>query len=646
MKRLRAWLSRTLGFDAIQQASQQRFLDLERRNAQLLEENRAILEHSRGEDHQAAVLERRAEYAEALSMYGAGPWQPTGVTVTEAGRIDAAPGSTSVMLKERFWELELALEDRGWQRQLAMAQTEFSRYGIQQIILICRLYFIKNPLVRRGVELCADYVFGRSFQVSSDDEDTNTAIEEFLEANKKQLGPVGLLAKERTLKTDGNLFWAFFTDQATGMVTVQTIDAVEIEDIVTNPDNSDEAWFFKRRWIQSVFDPNTGQTAQVAKVCWYVAFGYDSNAKAFGPEQNEVARQAGGEPVYVLQVKVGGLEKWRFGCPEVYPMIDWVRAYKHYLEDWCTLQRAFARFSWDVETKGGAGAIANLKQSLATTLANGGTWWEQNPPPVAGSAFVSGPGTKLTPVRTPQNNPEAARRVAMMACSAIGLPETMLLGDATTGSLATAVSLDRPTELKFTQRQELWREVLQTIVGYAIQRSAKAPKGKLREARAAKAKQPDAKTAKDGAQTVKVTFPAVLEHDITQRVAAIAEAMTLNGFECTGIDLRVGCRLLLEELGVEEAPTVIEAMFPEDEYNILVDRTPELKAEQEMALNPPMPGMAGPPGLPAPPKTPQPRNPRAQKVGAGLPSVAKASEAQLARAVSVLKRALEAQKAK
>jgi hypothetical protein len=143
-----------------------------------------------------------------------------------------------------------------------------------------------------------------------------------------------------------------------------------------------------------------------------------------------------------------------------------------------------------------------------------------------------------------------------------------------------------------------------------------------------------------------VTFPAVLEHDITQRVAAIAEAMTLNGFECTGIDLRVGCRLLLEELGVEEAPTVIEAMFPEDEYNILVDRTPELKAEQEMALNPPMPGMAGPPGLPAPPKTPQPRNPRAQKVGAGLPSVAKASEAQLARAVSVLKRALEAQKAK
>ena len=273
-------------------------------------------------------------------------------------------------------------------------------------------------------------------------------------------------------------------------------------------------------------------------------------------------------------------------------MIDWVRAYKHYLEDWCTLQRAFARFSWDVETKGGAGAIANFKQALATTLANGGTWWEQNPPPVVGSAFVSGPGTKITPVRTPQNNPEASRRIAMMACSAIGLPETMLLGDATTGSLATAVSLDRPTELKFTQRQFMWSDDLQVIVGWALERSLKAPSGKLKEAvqrRVEAAKNDGKKPAATDPTQVKVTFPAVLEHDITQRVAAIVESITLNGFEAgAGIDRRVGFKLLLEELGVEDAQTVIEAMFPEDEYDELVDQTPVLQAERkQVRLAPP-----------------------------------------------------------
>lgn len=670
MNRFRAWLASRIAPDfeicleETQRLTQQRLLDLDRHNSLLREENHALLARNREDESKALLAERQSEMAEAISMYGSGPWQRTGLTVSESGSIEGPAGSPLVKFKERYWELELALEDRGWQRQLAQSQTEFSRYGIQQIMLICRLYFIKNPLVRRGVELCADYVFGRGFEITSDDEDTNTVIECMLKANAKQLSTSALLQKERTLRTDGNIFWVLFTDPLTGQVMVQTIDAAEIEDIVCNPDNSDEEWFFKRRYLQNNFSPKEATFQQDQKVCWYVALGYDTDEKSFGPGDEPVIRQENGEPVYVYHRKVGGIEKWKFGCPEVYPMIDWVRAYKHYLEDWCTLQRAFARFSWDVETKGGQGAIANFKQALATTLANGGTWWENNPPPTVASAFISGPGTKMTPIRTPQNNPEAGRRIAMMACSAIGLPETMLLGDATTGSLATAVSLDRPTELKFTQRQFMWADDLEQIVGFALEKSATSAKGRLREAgsedrpirmergkdgafkaaftEADRAKKPAAKKdASDGAIAVRVTFPAVLEHDITARVAAIAEAMTLNGFECTGIDLRVGVKLLLEELGVEDSQTVIEAMFPEDEYAEIVDRTPELKMEQKQALNPPAPGMMGPGGMP--PLAPAPRKPHAQKISAQPPSPSKASEA-VERAVLALERTLEARR--
>jgi hypothetical protein len=45
-----------------------------------------------------------------------------------------------------------------------------------------------------------------------------------------------------------------------------------------------------------------------------------------------------------------------------------------------------------------------------------------------------------------------------------------------------------------------------------------------------------------------------------------------------------------------------------------------------------------------PPNAPQPRKPHGQKVGAQLPSPAKASEAAINRAVLVLKQALEKQR--
>ena len=323
MSRLRAFFARFRPPDRTResQAIQNTLLDMERRNRSLQEENFALLRQQEQEYAKAQVVERRSEMVEALAMYGAGPWQATGVTVNAEGAVSEAAGTPAVLvkLKERFWELELALEDRGWQRQLAMANTEFSRYGIQQIILICRLYFIKNPLVRRGVELCADYVFGRGFQITSDDEDANTFIEQFLKANAKQLGTSALLQKERTLRTDGNLFWAFFTDQSTGEMMVQTIDAAEIEDIVCDPDNADVEWFFKRRYMQTTFDPELGTMHPQQKVCWYVALGYETKLNGFGTEQDPIIRQDGGEPVYVYHRKVGGIEKVEVWLPRSLP---------------------------------------------------------------------------------------------------------------------------------------------------------------------------------------------------------------------------------------------------------------------------------------------------------------------------------------
>lgn len=527
----------------------------------------------RNREYEERLRRRRVadDLREAIALAG-GPWIGPG----PAGTMEIAPRESDsravVSLKERLAELELALEDRGWQRMLASAETEFSRWGIQQLILVSRLYKIKNPLVRRGVEVSASYIFGRGLEISSPDESANEVLQDFFysQRNLAEIGHRALVEKEETLHTDGNLFLAFFTSQETGETVVRTIDAIEIEEIITDPDDQSIPWFYHRRWNQQNFDAATGVVTPKLMEGWYVAMGHEPGAVT-QIKGKPLQLDRNGMPIPVLHVKVGGLPKWHFGCPLVYAALDWARAYKHFLEDWASLTRALSRFAWDVETAGGPAAIAGLKQTLATTLANDGLQIETNPPPVAGAAFIRDTGMKMTPYKTAgaTTDPEHGRRVMLMVAAAFGLPETFF-GDASTGSLATAVSLDRPTELKFLEAQERWREVIQRIAEYVLERSSTAPRGRLREAR-------NGNPAPQKA-IVEVKFPSILEHDVEKRVSAIVDSMTLKGKSVTGIDEKTGVGLLLAELGVEDVQAVQDAMYPEKSYE--QDRTIEPEPEE------------------------------------------------------------------
>jgi hypothetical protein len=232
---------------------------------------------------------------------------------------------------------------------------------------------------------------------------------------------------------------------------------------------------------------------------------------------------------------------------------------------------------------------------FGTTLGVGGTQVETNPVPTTGAAFVTGPGNKLTPIRTTgsTSNPEEARRLILMVAAAFGIPETFF-GDASVGTVATAQSLDRPTELKFLERQEHWRGYLQRICRYVLRRSGVAPRGKLREAVSS------GQTAESYDITVK--FPAILEHDVAAMVTAIQTAATLGGFtEADTIDKRTLSFLLLSELGVDNPTEKVDAMYPPATFDPEVDMTP-----------PPTPPPAPHPGA-FPPAAPAPAKPDDEK---------------------------------
>lgn len=591
------------------------------------------------------IAEERLEIIETIQMLGPQwvPGGPVSKVAVESMREAGAPAGV-VKCYERLWDLELALEDRGWVRELSAANFEFSLFGIHRIIGMCRLYRVKNPIIRRGIQITAIYIFGRGISITSDDPDENDVLQATINdpRNRAVLGHTGMVESEERTWTDGNIFTVCFRDPVDGATIFRQIDPVEIVKIVTDPDDACVQRYFHRRWMSLEFDPATAIDQPTPSEAWYPAVGYEpdegSRPTTMGPRDIPIRWD---QPI--LHYKASGFAKEQWGIPRAYPAIEYARAVAKLIQNWCSIQEAMARFAWQVETQGGLPAIANLKQAFASTLATGdGSMYEQNPPPNAASTWISGPGNKLTMSKTSNmiDSPEVGRRVSHMAYMVFGLPETFF-ADASVGTVATATTLDRPTELKFRDAQMGWREYYQVLLGIAADNSIRATKGKLREARVQR--------PKPKLSVINVQFPSVLEHDILAQVNAIVAAGTLNGYEVTGIDQRVLIGLLLQELEVENWKDVLELMYPEAEYEDLIDRTELMAKQREDELTAPVapdPSM-GPTGVPTPANKQNPTDPAAPPqppaIKKAKPKRAMSSNeaAQLQRAVAGLTKAIE-----
>ena len=446
-------------------------------------------------------------------------------------------GANESFLRERLAELEMALEDVTYQRLGAEGEREFSRDGLARIMTLSRMMFLKNPLINRAVSLQAIYVWAQGCTVTSTDENVQAVIDEFIADERNQVELTGHQArtmKEVDLQVLGNLYFAFFSTLDTGGTVVRALPPEEIREIISNPEDAREPWFYKRQWEASTLNIATGVSTPKTRIAYYPDFRY--------PETAEKPALIGGSPVMwdtpVYHVRVGGLSDMRWGVPETYQAIDWAKAYNQFLENWATIVAAYARFAFKLTSKGGARGIAAAKTRLNTTMAVGGIT-ESNPPSQTASTFIGGEGANIEPVKTAGATTSAddARRLLLMVCAGTGMPESFF-GDVSVGTLATAKSLDRPTELKFRDRQELWKSILKTILGHVVSKSRGAANGRLRTAQAQVA-------------PITVEFPPILEHDITEQMGAIVAGATMNGSALANtIDRETLSKLVLTTLGV------------------------------------------------------------------------------------------------
>jgi hypothetical protein len=469
-------------------------------------------------------------------------------------------------LQESMADLERRMYEPGWQQMTAMAEQEFTRGGLKRMTAVCRIMGIKNVLIKRGLALRTAYVWGQGVEISArsagrrgksrSSQDVNAVVQAFIadDGNRKALtGSQAAEENERSLGTDGNLFFACFTKPRTGRVQVRSLPYDEITDVITNPEDSSEVWYYKRQWTEQSTDQITGGPTSVTRTAYYPALGY---RPALKPKRVKdtlgVAEVLWDAPVY--HVKVGGLKGWKFGIPDSYAAIDWANAYREFLTDWARLVKALSRFAWRLTSKGS-------KQAAAKTRIAAGPATDRysGEPQHAGAAAFLTPDMMLeaVPKTGATIDSESGRPLAAMVAAGLDVPVTMLLGDpGTTGNRATAETLDTPTERAMEMRRGVWTDCYQAILAHVILESVRAPEGPLKGTITRDDSGKEIVRLQGNADTtIDVSWPDLDDLDPAAVIDSITKA------DATGyVPPLVVVRLLLEALGVRDVDSIIESL--------------------------------------------------------------------------------------
>jgi len=485
--------------------------------------------------------------------------EPT-VPLSEA----AALANQVELLEESILGLEdLALEDVGWRRMIAMAPYQFSRRGLNMITAMCRVASIRDPLIKRGLGLRANYVWGQGVGLQAKaaqdaTQDVNTVVQAFWDDPDTKRVLSGAQAqdeREKALGTDGNVFIACRTDQLTGRVRLRLIPFAQILDTISNPDDMQDVWYVRREWSVNQTNLITGALEQALRSTWHPVLGYQ-------PPQAARPQQIAGWPVRwdepILHCAVNRPEESAWGIPDAYAAVDWARAYSEFLQDWAKLMRALARYAWKAKTSGAK--AAQLRAALnrpSTDPLNG-----RPVAPTAGQAAVMDPNTELEAVSKSGATLDAdsGRPLAMMVSAALDVPVTMLLLDpGITGTRATAETLDQPFERSMSNRRQLWAAWILQLVDHVIDSAVTAPRGLLRGMVTQDGDRRIVTLAGDTERTVTVVWPQMDAEDPLSRVQAIAAA------DATGhLPPRTVVSLFLQALGVDDVDEILDDMTDEN----------------------------------------------------------------------------------
>lgn len=463
-------------------------------------------------------------------------------------------------LREDVTRMSRELEDLGWINLSydAGQQSEAIIGNFKKMIKACRTLYFNNPLAAHWIHLTTAFTIGEGIaKPKAKDKRVQEIIDEFWDNADNQASFTSFEAQQKLcnkLQYEGNLFPVFFEDEL-GALRVRFLNTEEVDDIIKDPEDRLRTMFYKVGSMTRSYDFSSGSYSHsIMKHVYYP----DVSLSGDNPEEISAAHKV---PLNVLmdgrilQIKINCDINDKYGVPELYRGMDWIRAHKNMMEDMATLSKALSTYAWKKKVKGGAAQVASIAANMQTKMNL------TNIRNSAGQTQVENDGVNLESIDIKTGGMDVvvkgSRESKLMVCAASGIFEHYY-GDPSTGNLATSKSMELPMVKKFSNNQTLWKSIFLGAIKYQIER-------KIASGMLPGTVTPDPKTGRtvvktDVDLTIDVMFPSIIEEDLK----AYAEAMNAaqDGDLVAG---ETAARLFLTAANVSDINSEIELIKKQKE---------------------------------------------------------------------------------
>jgi hypothetical protein len=360
------------------------------------------------------------------------------------------------LLKESMADVVLRMEDLGWQKLMGtMDDADAIGLGtVKNTSKTCRSLAILNPIIVRGINVRTAYIWGNGVEFGPKESGKAKKLSEAA-APAKKLGTAeqGFLDQpsvkkwlasdqawqemEKATSTDGNFFMLVSKNTVTprgrrkARHDVARVPMDQITGAVTDQDNVESIWFYRREWTR--LNPNGSGGERMVQ--YYPAIDYDEGLYGTPGDIDGIKVDYDSRIAHRTVNKQTG---WKWGVPTLWPVMFWAKAHKEYLETQLALAKAYARFAF----KATAPTANAAKAAAAKVAAAPGTDPYTGMPNQVGGAFF-GAGINLQAVGKPGGavDFEGGNSLAEYVAAGLSVPISDLLANSGHGNRSSTETI-------------------------------------------------------------------------------------------------------------------------------------------------------------------------------------------------------------
>ena len=363
--------------------------------------------------------------------------------------------------EESLAQAALHVDNMGWDPLggASRSETGLDLEHIKEVSSVAQALVTVNPLAKRGIGVRTSYVWGSGVHLNYARD--NRTVHRTIGTTEAQF------ELERTIACDGNLFL-----EVEGHRSVRRIPVSQIAGAAEHPEEPGVLTHIRRKYKKYRTDSMSTSSGLAGRQDYTEV---DEWIPTVENDLNVSYIPVGGKRVPVNKTKqikhvaINRLVGWWWGVPDLYAILPWSKAYKEYLEDCNTLNKAYAQFAWEYRASTGDGVERAASQMASAPAIDPMTGQSSN----VGGAVITGGDNRLAALQTIRPvDFTNGRPMAALIAAGLEIPLQVLTSDAGQGGSRTVdQTLDEATVNAMIARQKMMDDAL-ADVAYMIGRDS------------------------------------------------------------------------------------------------------------------------------------------------------------------------------